>query len=91
MSVINSVNAMDIVTMAATQSANAVPAPHDEQISAFNKFLFAGIQQGDVGSLTPPQMLVRQATILGATVGIDFGAKVAGSVSQAVNKLANMT
>lgn len=91
MSAINSVTAMDVASMAAAPSATAVPAPDGEQIYAFNKLLFAGTPQGDVGSLTPSQMLVQQATTLGATVGVDLGAKVAGAVSQSVNKLANMT
>lgn len=91
MSAINSVTAMDIASMAAAPSATAVPAPDGEQISAFHKLLFAGTPQGDVGSLTPSHMLVQQATMLGATVGVDLGAKVAGAVSQSVNKLANMT
>ncbi|MGP6457511.1 type III secretion system inner rod subunit SctI [Enterobacter ludwigii] len=77
--------------MAVAPSATAVPAPDGEQIAAFNKLLLAGTPQGNVGSLTPSQMLVQQVTTLGATVGVDLGAKVAGAVSQSINKLANMT
>ena len=91
MSAINSVTAMDVASMAAAPSATAVPALDGEQIYAFNKLLFAGTPQGGVGSLTPSQMLMQQATTLVATVGVDLGAKVAGAVSQSVNKLANMT
>lgn len=91
MSAINSVTAMDVATMAVAPSATTVSVPDGEQIGVFSKLLFAGTQQGDVGSLTPSQMLVQQATTLGATVGVDLGAKVAGAVSQSVNKLANMT
>lgn len=91
MSVTNKVTAMDVATMAAVPSATVVPVPDGEQIATFNQLLFAGTPKGDVGSLTPSQMLVQQATILGATVGVDLGAKVAGAVSQSVNKLANMT
>lgn len=90
MSVINSVTAMDVATMAAAPSTTTVPAPDGAQITAFNKLLFAGTPQGDVGNLTPSQMLVQQATTLGATVGVDLGAKMAGAVSQSVNKLVNM-
>ncbi|MBJ9048909.1 type III secretion system inner rod subunit SctI [Citrobacter braakii] len=91
MSVINSVTAMNVATMDATPSTTAVPTADGEQIAVFNKLLFAGMQQGDLGNLTPSQMLVQLATTLGTTVGVDLGAKVAGAVSQSVNKLANMT
>lgn len=91
MSVINSVTAVNAATMSAAPPATAVSAPDNGQIAAFNNLLFTGTPQGDAGSLTPSQMLVQQATILGATVGVDLGAKVAGAVSQSVNKLANMT
>lgn len=91
MSVINSVTAMDVATLAAAPSATAVPAPDGEQIAAFNKLLFAGSPQGGVGSVTPSQMLVQQATTLGTAVCVDLGAKMAGAVSQSVNKLVNMT
>lgn len=91
MSVINSVTKMDFAFMPAAPSTTAIPAPDSEQTGAFNKLMFAGTPQGDVGSLTPSQMLVQQATTLGTIVGVDLGAKVAGAVSQSVNKLANMT
>lgn len=91
MSVINNVTAVDVATMTAALPATAVPAPDGGQVSAFNKLLFAGTPQGDAGSLTPSQMLVQQARTLEATVGADLGAKVAGAVSQSINKLANMT
>lgn len=91
MSVINSVTSMNVATMAAAPSATAVPTPDGEQIAAFNKLLFAGTPQGDLGNLTPSQMLVQLATTVGTTVGVDLGAKVVGVVSQSVNKLANMT
>ncbi|MGL5698968.1 MAG: type III secretion system inner rod subunit SctI [Kluyvera sp.] len=91
MTMINSVNAVDVATMAANPSPSESYAPTDDKINEFNKLLFAGTPQGGVGNLSPTQMLVQQATTLGTTVGVDLGAKIAGAVSQSVNKLANMT
>ncbi len=91
MSTINSVTAVDVSTMAGAHAAPELHAPSGDHITMFNKLLFAGAPHTDVGSLSPSEMLLQQATTLGATVGVDLGAKVAGAVSQSVNKLANMT
>lgn len=91
MSMINSLNTMHAATMAAAPSQPAIQAPKGDQATMFNKLLFAGTPQGDVDVLTPAQMLTQQVSIMGAVTGVDLGAKVAGAVSQSVNKLANMT
>ncbi|WP_261372436.1 type III secretion system inner rod subunit SctI [Yersinia aldovae] len=91
MSMINSSAATDLAASAKTLNAPALSVASSEKVTAFNKLLYAGTPQGDVGVLSPPQMLVQQANILSTTVGVDLGAKIAGAVSQSVNKLANMT
>ncbi|WP_193771878.1 type III secretion system inner rod subunit SctI [Obesumbacterium proteus] len=91
MSMINNVAAVDFAATSSTLNAPKLSEGSSETISAFNQLLYAGTPQGDVGTLSPPQMLMQQATVLGTTVGVDLGAKIAGSVSQSVNKLANMT
>ncbi|AMO79803.1 MAG: type III secretion system inner rod subunit SctI [Enterobacterales bacterium] len=91
MSMINNVAAVDFAATSSTLNAPKLSEGSSEKISAFNQLLYAGTPQGDVGTLSPPQMLMQQATVLGTTVGVDLGAKIAGSVSQSVNKLANMT
>lgn len=63
----------------------------DQAANTFSQLLHAGASHQDVGTLSPEQMLLRQADTMTFTIGVDLGAKVAGSVSQAVNKLANMT
>lgn len=91
MSTINNVAAVDFAATSSALNAPKISEESSEKISAFNQLLYAGTPQGDVGTLSPPQMLMQQATVLGTTVGVDLGAKIAGSVSQSVNKLANMT
>ncbi|WP_186381407.1 type III secretion system inner rod subunit SctI [Yersinia mollaretii] len=91
MSMINNVAAVDFSAMSSTLNAPKLSVASREKISAFNQLLYAGTPQGDVGSLSPSQMLMQQATTLGTTVSVDLGAKIAGAVSQSVNKLANMT
>lgn len=61
-----------------------------DQIATFSQLLHAGVPDTDPGVLSPQQMLVRQADTLGMTVGVDLSAKVAGAVSQSINKLVNM-
>lgn len=65
-------------------------APTDafpDAATAFGQLLY-GV--APAASLSPHDMLVRQAEIFGVTSGIDLGAKVAGSVAQSINKLVNM-
>lgn len=91
MSMINSVTpTMDVATGIVAPATSTQQGQGSDSISAFNKLLFAGTPQGDVRNLPPSQMLVQQAvTTLGVT-SVDLGAKVAGVLSQSVNKLANM-
>ncbi|BAE74569.1 Type III secretion needle MxiH like protein [Sodalis glossinidius str. 'morsitans'] len=71
--------------------AGALMAPPSEgspdAAAAFSQLLYGA---APVTSLSPHDMLVRQAAIFGVTSGIDLGAKVAGSVAQSINKLVNM-
>ena len=68
------------------------PPPDPQAASAFRQLLFAGSPTGEqVSALSPAEMLLQQASTLNTTVGVDLGAKIAGAVSQSVNKLANMT
>lgn len=72
-------------------AATATDARRDQQAAdVFSQLLQAGTPRGDVGTLSPEQMLLRQADTVAISVGVDLGAKVAGVVSQSVNKLANM-
>ncbi|SCM50675.1 type III secretion system inner rod subunit SctI [Hafnia alvei] len=91
MSMINNAAAVDYAATSSAINAPKLSEASSEKISAFNQLLYAGTPPGDVGALSAPQMLMRQAATLGTTVGVDLRAKIAGSVSQSVNKLANMT
>ncbi|MFP1892470.1 type III secretion system inner rod subunit SctI [Lonsdalea quercina] len=91
MSILSSTAAIDSSAVYGTLHSSDADVPSSEKVSAFNKLLYAGTPQGDVGQLSPSQMLAQQATLMGTTVSVDLGAKVAGAVSQSVNKLANMT
>jgi len=92
----NKINNVAVTDLAANIRAFGTPESNEsnvassEKVTAFNKLLYAGTPQGDVGALSPSQMLTQQANILSTTVGVDLSAKIAGSVSQSVNKLANM-
>lgn len=66
-------------------------APDGQAAQTFKNMLYAGTASGAVESLSPEQMLQQQAKILTLSVGVDLGAKIAGSAAQTVNKLANMT
>jgi len=90
MNMINSTAASYLATNSGEIAASPLNSATSEKATAFNKLLYAGMPQGDVGALSPQQMLVRQAETLSTTVGVDLGAKIAGAVSQSVNKLANM-
>ncbi len=66
-------------------------APDGQAAQTFKNMLYAGTASGAVETLSPEQMLQQQAKILTLSVGVDLGAKIAGSAAQTVNKLANMT
>lgn len=68
----------------APQLATSAP-PTQDQASAFHQLLYAGTSM-----TSPDQMLVKQLDTLNMAVGVDLGAKIAGSVSQSINKLVNM-
>ncbi|MFI0488737.1 MAG: type III secretion system inner rod subunit SctI [Yersinia sp. (in: enterobacteria)] len=91
MNIINSTEVADLSANASRISPPELSVASSEKVTAFNKLLYAGTSQGDVGALAPQQMLMQQASMLSTAVGVDLGAKIAGSLSQSVNKLANMT
>ncbi|WP_253376715.1 type III secretion system inner rod subunit SctI [unidentified bacterial endosymbiont] len=66
-----------------SETAPVTPITSDHAV-LFNKLL-AGSHHN------PVQMLTRQAEIMSATVEVELGAKIAGAVSQSVNKLASMS
>ncbi|MCW2486829.1 type III secretion system inner rod subunit SctI [Candidatus Symbiopectobacterium sp. NZEC127] len=72
-------------------AVSAMDAPDSQAAQTFKQMLYAGTVSGAVETLSPEQMLQQQAKILTLSVGVDLGAKVAGSAAQTVNKLANMT
>lgn len=91
MSMISSTAAIDSITATDIVNTSDFSTIRSEKVAVFNKLLYGGTDQGDVGTLSPTQMLAQQATLMGTTVGVDLGAKIAGAVAQSVNKLANMT
>ncbi|MFT8211844.1 MAG: type III secretion system inner rod subunit SctI [Symbiopectobacterium sp.] len=72
-------------------AVSAIDTPESPMAQTFKNMLYAGTVSGAVETLSPDQMLQQQAKILTLSVGVDLGAKVAGSAAQTVNKLANMT
>lgn len=72
-------------------AVSAVDTPDSDKAQTFTNMLYADTASGAVRTLSPEQMLQQQAKILTLSVGVDLGAKVAGSAAQTVNKLANMT
>ncbi|MGX8940122.1 type III secretion system inner rod subunit SctI [Symbiopectobacterium sp. Eva_TO] len=72
-------------------SVDAMDASDSQAAQTFKNMLYAGTASGAAETLSPEQMLQRQAKILTLSVGVDLGAKIAGSAAQTVNKLANMT
>ncbi|MBG6245246.1 EscI/YscI/HrpB family type III secretion system inner rod protein [Candidatus Symbiopectobacterium sp. 'North America'] len=72
-------------------AVSELDAPDSQAAQTFKNVLYAGTASGAVETLSPEQMLQQQAKILTLSVGVDLGAKIAGSAAQTVNKLANMT
>ncbi|QZN95369.1 type III secretion system inner rod subunit SctI [Symbiopectobacterium purcellii] len=73
------------------EPVSSMDAPDSQAAQTFKQMLNGGAVSGAVETLSPEQMLQQQAKILTLSVGVDLGAKVAGSAAQTVNKLANMT
>lgn len=61
-----------------------------QQAETFDKLLRSGSPSGNPRELSPQEMLIRQIDMVWLTVSIDLGAKLAGSVSQSINKLVSM-
>lgn len=72
-------------------AVSAMDAPDSQAAQTFKQMLYGGTVSGAVETLSPEQMLQQQSKILTLSVGVDLGAKIAGSAAQTVNKLANMT
>lgn len=62
-----------------------------DQVDKFNQLIFAGTPSGEAIAISPEEALSTQIAMTKLTVGVDLGAKVAGTTSQSFNKLTNMT
>ncbi|MCT4700518.1 type III secretion system inner rod subunit SctI [Enterobacteriaceae bacterium H20N1] len=87
-------SAQDIEMFTQRLLAGSASSPEQNaltQIQQAQKSLMSGIR--DVPSATqmnPEQALATQTRLAGSVIGVDMVAKVAGSFSQAVNKLVTM-
>lgn len=83
-----------ITTMTDSAATTSIPSPSTEpspqQATTFAQLLYAGSPSSNPVNLSSQDMLSQQVNVAGMTVGVDLDAKVAGSVSQTINKLVSM-
>lgn len=87
-------NISDISKVMPVNSQSSVASSTEysqEQINFFKQLLTDGMSISSTSALLPSVMLTRQMDYMELTVGVDFLARISGSVSQAINKLVNMT